>query len=206
MNYRDALSAERRRTASAQSRTLRQLTLTDPSQESSAPRRIGPARRTAPPQTPPTARELERFVRHIDREAGECWLWRGARQSRGYGSVGLRGRTENAHRAAWWMATGEWPPAELQVCHRCDVRLCVRPAHLFLGTATDNMRDAKEKGRLCTGAGNGRAKLTLATVRALRAAPAPLAVLEEIANRHGVSVRHLTDVAAGEYWPAERSA
>jgi hypothetical protein len=34
------------------------------------------------------------------------------------------------------------------VLHRCDVKACVRPDHLFLGNQSDNLSDAALKGRL----------------------------------------------------------
>src|SRR3990167_8578219 len=79
-----------------------------------------------------------------------CWLWTGG-QEHGYGRVLYttsysRWRTR-AHRVAWELAYGLIPQGKF-VCHACDVKLCVRPSHLFIGTQFDNMRDAARKGRL----------------------------------------------------------
>jgi hypothetical protein len=57
---------------------------------------------------------------------------------------------EYAHRYAWHLTHGPIPTG-LYVCHACDVRACFNPDHLFLGTATANMRDALEKQRLSRG-------------------------------------------------------
>jgi hypothetical protein len=57
-------------------------------------------------------------------------------------------RTVYTHRIAWEIAHGKAPPAHLEVCHTCDNPPCVNPAHLFLGTHSDNALDASRKGRL----------------------------------------------------------
>src|SRR5215831_16376814 len=90
----------------------------------------------------------EYFWSRIDRTAA-CWLWPGPDYD--YGRVylawdGQRPIMGRAHRVAWMLTNGSIPDA-LEVCHRCDIPRCVRPAHLFLGTHRENLRDARDKGR-----------------------------------------------------------
>jgi len=79
----------------------------------------------------------------------ECWLWTGTITTSGYGQLSRGRHAEGyvaAHRLAWELTHGPVPTG-LWVLHHCDVRNCVRPDHLFLGTTTDNMRDMAQKGR-----------------------------------------------------------
>lgn len=76
-----------------------------------------------------------------------CWLWTGAKNSSGYGSMaGGQYRSTLVHRVVWQMTHGKLIPKGMCICHRCDVKLCVRPDHLFLGTYSDNQRDLVAKG------------------------------------------------------------
>ena len=75
-----------------------------------------------------------------------CWIWAGATINSGYGKLSFKGKTYTAHRASFASFNGEIPSGKC-VLHRCDVRLCVNPDHLFVGDRVDNMRDMIKKGR-----------------------------------------------------------
>ncbi len=75
-----------------------------------------------------------------------CALWMGRIDERGYGRIYVRGRNTTAHRAAWEVMRGQIPHG-LCVLHKCDVKCCVNPEHLFLGTQHDNVIDMSKKGR-----------------------------------------------------------
>lgn len=77
-----------------------------------------------------------------------CWEWQGRRTNGkwNYGSMTIQSKTYKTHRLAWVLTYGDIEDG-LWVLHRCDNPPCVNPAHLFLGTHEDNMRDAVLKGR-----------------------------------------------------------
>jgi len=77
---------------------------------------------------------------------GECWLWKGATNSDGYGMLRFRGKKDGAHRVAYTLFRGEIAP-RMFVCHTCDIPCCVNPDHLWVGTHAENMRDMVAKGR-----------------------------------------------------------
>lgn len=87
----------------------------------------------------------EKFWARVARSDG-CWLWTGGTGPRGYGVVRYQGAAFRAHRLAWILTHGPIPEG-LFVCHHCDNPPCCNPAHLFLGTGADNMRDMANKRR-----------------------------------------------------------
>lgn len=98
----------------------------------------------------------ERFWPRVEkRDADECWEWKGSRLQKGYGTMPCWPfkRPALAHRVSWEIHNGNIPDG-LIVCHRCDNPPCVNPAHLFLGSHQDNLRDMVKKGRQVLGDGN----------------------------------------------------
>lgn len=94
---------------------------------------------------------LAAFCDRYDANERGCWIWRGAPSGKmGYGHISVGPRSDKmaigAHRFSWLLHRGAIPSG-LSVLHKCDVPLCVNPAHLFVGTQGDNVRDMARKGR-----------------------------------------------------------
>ena len=96
---------------------------------------------------PRTRRSVaDRIWSRVDRKQDGCWLWPGGLSGGGYGEMTIDHHVRPVHRVVWELTHGPIP-AGMFVCHHCDVRNCVRPDHLFIGTAADNTRDMDEKHR-----------------------------------------------------------
>lgn len=91
-----------------------------------------------------------RLWERVDK-SGDCWLWTGPCNNKGYGvfGIGHSGKT-TTHRLSWELTFGV-VPAGLFVLHRCDNPPCCRPEHLFIGTNSDNIKDSVAKGRFRAG-------------------------------------------------------
>lgn len=143
--------------------------------------------------------DIDRFFSYVsvDRETG-AWLWTGGRTGSGYGAFWWRGETLLAHRVSYEIAEGQIPDG-LCVCHKHEVlgRHNVNPYHLFLGTNSDNMRDASKKRRLKFGSDNNQNKLTDAQVDDIRSSSRP--TVDE-AERNGVSVALISKIRRCKAW------
>ncbi len=145
----------------------------------------------------------ERFWAKVDK-SGDCWVWTGSRFSNGYGYVGvIRNGVKGsalAHRVAFELAYGT-VPAGLMVCHRCDNRSCVRPLHLFLGTAKANAEDMVAKERHARGSQRPSARLNEKIVAEMRRRYREGAVsIEALAAEHGVCMYTVQAAVRGIRW------
>ncbi len=91
---------------------------------------------------------MERFFNKVEK-TDYCWNWIAGSRGKGYGAFKYKSKVIDAHRMSWLLHNGKIPN-DLFVCHKCDNPSCVNPNHLFLGTHSDNMKDAYVKGRLNT--------------------------------------------------------
>lgn len=109
------------------------------------------------------------------------------------------------HRVAWEIANGrKLRPGEC-VLHRCDVRLCAEPSHLWVGTLADNNADKVAKGRNVAiprpGERNPQARLTATQVRSARERYAAGSVSQdELAAELGVTQSNVSMIVAGQTW------
>jgi hypothetical protein len=76
-----------------------------------------------------------------------CWLWQGAKNTVGYGRYKINGKLYLPHRLAWEERYGKIPKNKW-VLHRCDNPACVNPTHLYIGTRSDNVKDALARGKV----------------------------------------------------------
>lgn len=148
----------------------------------------------------PLPRKPDLFDRLTDKliapSGSECWEWQGTRHNRGYGnfaiSEGGKTRTTFAHRVAAHLWLGMELFAPKSVCHRCDNPPCCNPAHLYVGTQTENVHDALAKGRV-----KHYRKVTLEQREEIRKRRACGERYKEIAKDYGITWHHCWIICNG---------
>ena len=138
-------------------------------------------------------------VRHVKCPVSGCWLWTGAKDKDGYGRVSWP-PFRFVHRWAHTHFIGPIPLG-LFVLHRCDTPACVNPAHLFIGDADANNKDAARKNRTAKGAKHPMAKMTDASAAEMRSLRANEGLtLRQLARRFTVSETLVHQVLSGQRW------
>lgn len=137
----------------------------------------------------------QRFWTKVNKTS-DCWLWTAA-TIRGYGQIAIDRRPHYAHRVSWELVNGPIPDG-LECLHRCDVPLCVRPDHLFLGSQQDNLADARQKGRLDESLARTRI-LTPDDRMAIYTAPGYRGVVVNLAREYGVGKGCISVIRKGRF-------
>ena len=94
--------------------------------------------------------DIDRFKEKFEIVDSGCWEWIGSLYQNGYGMFCLRRgnrKTFLAHRISWAIHNESCIPEKKMICHTCDNRKCVNPAHLYLGTGKDNNTDTIRRNR-----------------------------------------------------------
>jgi hypothetical protein len=134
------------------------------------------------------------------RKTTTCWLFTGRVRPDGYGTI--RDEEEKhtpAHRAAWRLVKGPIPEG-LCVLHVCDVRHCVNPDHLFLGTNYQNKLDEMNKNRHVHGETHPMARLSEQDVRDIRQSAASGATLKEQAAQYHCTYQNIRHIVTRHTW------
>lgn len=142
---------------------------------------------------------IEERIRQFTRQEGECIVWVGSRDAKGYGRIHVAGGGRVASRVAYEAAHGPIP-AGLVVRHKCDNPPCVNLDHLEVGTSADNARDMVVRGRSAKGEANSRARLTREQVRLARQRIAAGESRRSVALSLGVRPQTMDAIAAGHTW------
>jgi hypothetical protein len=137
------------------------------------------------------------------RKSESCWIWTGHVMKNGYGTITVKRAPFGAHRFSYELHYGKIKNG-LSVLHKCDVRNCVNPEHLFIGTQQDNMTDMINKRRHRTnpsiGEKSGRAKLKESDVIEIKRLIKLNLSMSSIANKYGVSPRAIRSIKDNENW------
>lgn len=149
----------------------------------------------------------ESFWKRVCKNKGGCWDWSGACNNTGYGTVAWHGSVYTAHRVAAWLSGLVASPVapksrrdKNHVLHSCDNRRCCNPKHFFLGSFSDNMKDAYAKNRKKQPKGEQHAnsKLTNRQAASIRNSYAKGQTQTKLAAAYGVSQRTISLIIRGE--------
>ena len=172
-----------------------------------------------------TAEDIERYWAKVE-IAGpdDCWPWRAGMHSMGYGAFSIRlpgggYRMKPAHQISAFLSYG--PSNGRYALHSCDNRPCCNPRHLRYGTQTDNMQDAKQRGRLSAppihrgpaphrnmpkGEDVKTSKMTNATVAEIYKLRLTGMSSMELAKRFDIDKSTILDIIGGRYWAHQLGA
>ena len=145
----------------------------------------------------------ERFWSNVDK-SGDCWLWTKCKDTHGYGQLKQAGKLLRAHRVSWTLSNGAIPKGRY-ILHKCDAPACVRPEHLFLGTAKDNSDDMIAKNRdnhslNVKGSAHGQARLSESQVLDMRQRHKGGEAIDSLAQRYRISYGHAWGIIRRKYW------
>lgn len=152
----------------------------------------------------PVQDAMEKWLSMVDKTpglgpTGECWEWTGKFKNRGYGSfVFPKGESTAAHIASYRLHTGDLYTKGFDICHSCDNKKCVNPAHLFKGTRKDNLHDMITKGRKPIAEDHANSKLSNEQVIQIRERATQGESVPDLAAEFGLNLGSTYRLIRGE--------
>lgn len=150
---------------------------------------------------------VKRLFRKV-KKTKSCWLWTGSVTRSGYGYLGIGGRfakSQGVHRISWTIRNGTIPDGKW-ILHKCDIKKCVNPKHLYVGTHKDNVLDAVKRKRYLSGERNPSSRLSSKNVEYIRknyikgtgrSDPGNRLILQ---RKFGISLTHIGRILRRERW------
>lgn len=144
---------------------------------------------------------VKRFFESVVKQENGCWLWIGLKNKKGYGQISYKSKMISVHRISWEIHNGKVLDG-MHVCHTCDVRNCVNPAHLFLGTNKDNMQDRALKGRNADkhGENAGNSKLKEYQILEIRNLYLAGTIKSHLAEKYNVAPSTIKRIVTRQTW------
>ena len=158
-----------------------------------------------------TWKDIARFWSRVStrRKGAGCWEWQGSCNTFGYGTVPTQsGKCYCAHRVAAYLAELVDSPAAPKdrrgggfILHQCDNPKCCNPAHMRIGTFSQNQKESYERERRTAprGSNSANSKLTPEQVASIRATYAAGEVRQvDLAAQYGVCQRTISMIVRKE--------
>jgi len=135
-------------------------------------------------------------LQHLSKQHGDCRVWTGSKNKKGYGDLRVKGVGVRAHRLSWEIANNAKIPDGMFILHSCDNPSCIEPKHLRVGTAAENTADMLSKGRAKTGDQCSWTKIPDSEIPLIREriANGPRGTASAIALEYGVHHQTISDI------------
>lgn len=143
-----------------------------------------------------TKRTLKDLLSYGKYDKNGCLIWQKhilVGYYGGYGIINWEGKVQRAHRLVWTLLHGPIPD-KMFICHKCDVKACINPNHLFLGTPKDNTQDMIKKGRIKI-----TSKITEKQVKQIKKRLRKEKG-RDLAKEYGISPQTICDINKGRIW------
>jgi len=121
------------------------------------------------------------------------------RDKDGYPKKKWGGSSKSMCRFVYLHMFGEIPEG-LVVRHKCDVRACINPEHLELGTTQENTRDIDDRNRRPKGENVYCAELNTNQVKAIKYLLKEGVSPTEISKDLGIKRKRIYDIKSGKNW------